>query len=403
MSNSCNPLRDAKILVVSDVTSDAEMVCGMLCAEFRHVVAATASKPVANDFDRYQPEVLILVFSTLEKTQAYDCELFRLSKLAAGLPHRTVILCSNDEMTAAYALCRQERFNDYVLFWPLVHDALRLPMAVTNAMRDMQHNKGAVTAVQAADMARQITELEDLLALQVKDGQARVQAVSRSTVRVGVGIHAAIDGFAKKIMAGGLADALAIRDSARLQHEFDQWMAQGVQPNLQDLHHQIQPLMQWVENMQNQRAARLAVAESEQADHLQPLVLVVDDSEFERKLMGKLMEESFYELAFAASGAEALGILRKKRPNLILMDLDMPVLNGLDILRKLKAAPQFADIPVMMVTGQSGKGIVVDCLQAGAVDFVVKPLEREPFLKKLDKFFSLAALRHVSQPGQGFL
>jgi CheY-like chemotaxis protein len=70
------------------------------------------------------------------------------------------------------------------------------------------------------------------------------------------------------------------------------------------------------------------------------------------------------------------------------MDLDMPVLNGLDILRKLKADPQFADIQVMMVTGQSGKGIVVDCLRAGAVDFVVKPLEREAFLKKLDRFLS---------------
>jgi CheY-like chemotaxis protein len=70
------------------------------------------------------------------------------------------------------------------------------------------------------------------------------------------------------------------------------------------------------------------------------------------------------------------------------MDLDMPVLNGLDILRKLKAAPQFASIPVMMVTGQSGKDIVVHCLQAGAVDFVVKPLEREAFLKKLDRLLT---------------
>jgi len=295
---------------VSDVVSDAEMVRGMLCAEFRNVVVATALKPVVNDFDRYQPEILIWVFSTLEKTQAYDLEFFSLSKLAPGLPHRTVILCCNEEMLAAYDLCRQERFYDYVLFWPLVHDASRLSMAVTNALRDLQHSKGAVTAVQTG---------------------------SRSAVRTGVDIQAAIDSFAKKIIGGVLA---------------------------------------------------AAVVSSKRAEHFQPLVLVVDDSEFERKLMGKLLEETFYELAFAASGVEAFSLLRKKRPDLILMDLDMPVLNGLDILRQLKATTQFADIPVMMVTGMSGKGIVVDCLQAGAVDFVVKPLERVALLKKLDRFLS---------------
>ena len=120
----------------------------------------------------------------------------------------------------------------------------------------MQHSKGAVTAAEAADMTRQIAELEGLLALQLEDGQARVQAVSQSVVRAGVTIHAAIGSFARKIMSGGLADVLVIRDSARLQHEFDQLTTQGVQPGLHALHHEMQPLMQWVEDMQGHRAAR---------------------------------------------------------------------------------------------------------------------------------------------------
>ncbi len=308
MSTSCDTLREARILVASDVAADAEMVRTMLCAEFRNVVAVTAARPVANDFDRHQPAVLVLVFNTLEKTQAFDLELFRVSKLAAGLPHRTVILCSNDEMAAAYTLCRQERFNDYVLFWPLVHDAPRLPMAVTNALRDLQHSQGVMTALQAADMTRQIAELENLLAAQLKNGQIHAQAASRSAVRAGVDIYAAIDSFAKKMLGGGLADVLVVHDSARLQQEFDQLAKQGVQPSLQALHHEMQPLMRWLEDMQAHRAARVAAtsATAKRAAQLQPLVLVVDDSEFERKLMGKLLEDTFYELAFAASGTEAI-------------------------------------------------------------------------------------------------
>jgi CheY-like chemotaxis protein len=262
-----------------------------------------------------------------------------------------------------------------------------------------------LSAAQAAEMTRQIEALEGQLALQLKNGQAQVQAISQSAVRADVDIHAAIHNFAQKIMGKGMTDVLLVRDSARLQHEFDQFTAQAVKPSFQALHHDVQPLMQWVQVMQGRRAERLAATEAaaERSRNFQPLVLVVDDSEFERKLIGKLLDETFYELAFATSGIEALGMLRQNRPDLILMDLDMPVHNGLDILRKLKASPQFADIPVMMVTGQSGKGIVVDCLQAGAVDFVVKPLEREAFVKKLERFFNPTAQQHVSPPNQGVL
>lgn len=54
----------------------------------------------------------------------------------------------------------------------------------------------------------------------------------------------------------------------------------------------------------------------------------------------------------------------------------------------IKADPQFADIPVMMMTGHSEKEVVVDCLKAGAVGFAVKPLEREPFLKRIAQFLA---------------
>lgn len=101
-----------------------------------------------------------------------------------------------------------------------------------------------------------------------------------------------------------------------------------------------------------------------------------------------LIEEELYEPIFADSGTQALNILRKRQPDLILMDLDMPGMNGLETLRRIKATPQWAAIAVMMVTGQSGKEMVVDCLKAGAVDFVVKPLDRETFLKKVARFLA---------------
>jgi CheY-like chemotaxis protein len=122
------------------------------------------------------------------------------------------------------------------------------------------------------------------------------------------------------------------------------------------------------------------------ADRYQPIVLVVDDNELERKLVGKVLDEELCELVFANSGADALALLRKLRPDLILLDVDMPDIDGLQTLCRLKQSPHLASIPVVMVTGHSEKEMVVKCLQAGAADFAVKPLERLNLLKKIRRF-----------------
>lgn len=118
-------------------------------------------------------------------------------------------------------------------------------------------------------------------------------------------------------------------------------------------------------------------------ERFQFVVLVVDDEAFERKLINQILEEELFELIFARSGGEALALLGQEQPDLVLMDLCMPGVSGLDALRRIKSSARFAAIPVMMLTGQSDKGAVLECFRAGASDFLVKPLDREVFRKKL--------------------
>ena len=125
------------------------------------------------------------------------------------------------------------------------------------------------------------------------------------------------------------------------------------------------------------------------AERFQPVVLVVDDDAFECKLVNQLMDKQLYDVIFASSGSKALGMLRKERPDLILMDMDMPGISGLETLRMLKASPAHSSIPVMMVTSHNERDVVVECLRAGAVDFVLKPLNREVFLGKITRFFAI--------------
>lgn len=179
-------------------------------------------------------------------------------------------------------------------------------------------------------------------------------------------------------------------NAVRMQQEISKLTAYDAGQQLRTLGDAVQPMGQWIDDLKQQLAPhRQSLATLQTlAQNFRPLVLMVDDEEFQQILAEELLREAPYELIFASNGAQALGVLRNRRPALILMDMMMPEMIGLETLRRLKASDLLTDIPVMMVTGQSDKALVVECLKAGAVDFVVKPLEGEVLLKKVERFLA---------------
>jgi CheY-like chemotaxis protein len=107
-----------------------------------------------------------------------------------------------------------------------------------------------------------------------------------------------------------------------------------------------------------------------------PRILVVDDDDFQHRFVERILGQVHCELAFACSGEEALQQLALAPVDLILMDVQMPGMDGLETTRKLKSMPHLAGVPVLMVSGGGEAKIVAQCLEAGAVDFVVKPFDR---------------------------
>lgn len=147
------------------------------------------------------------------------------------------------------------------------------------------------------------------------------------------------------------------------------------------------PVTQWANQLSQEFQPHFDAVRSlkAMADRTRPTVLVVDDDDddFQCKMLGKILEAENYHLVFAAGGVEALSILHKIRPDLILMDAMMPGMDGMETTRRLKAIPQFANVPVVMATGKSVGNVVTDSLKAGAIDFVVKPFDREILIGKV--------------------
>lgn len=128
--------------------------------------------------------------------------------------------------------------------------------------------------------------------------------------------------------------------------------------------------------------AALAEAPAAPAAEL-PVVLVVDDDELVLKLVGSILKNEPYRLVCVGSALEAMAALRTVRPDVILMDIEMPGMNGMQATRHIKADPRFADVPVIMITGHSGSAMVRDSFRSGAADFIVKPFDREKMISKV--------------------
>ena len=112
------------------------------------------------------------------------------------------------------------------------------------------------------------------------------------------------------------------------------------------------------------------------------LVLIVDDSPTDVHVMQKALEQHGFRTAAAADGSEGLRLAREMHPDLILMDIVMPGVNGFQATRELANDQQTRRIPVIMVTSKSQESDRVWGLRQGAVDYLVKPVATEQLVRK---------------------
>ena len=105
--------------------------------------------------------------------------------------------------------------------------------------------------------------------------------------------------------------------------------------------------------------------------HRRPAVLIVDDVPSEVVVLGEVLAPQC-EVLFATSGAEALDMARRTLPDLVILDVVMPGMDGLEVCRRLKADPRLAPIPVIFLTVQAGEGDECAGLDLGAVDYLAK-------------------------------
>ena len=118
-------------------------------------------------------------------------------------------------------------------------------------------------------------------------------------------------------------------------------------------------------------------------------ILTVDDSKTIRMIVKKAFKPYNCELFEGENGVEGLAIAAKEQPDLIILDITMPVMTGIEMLGKLKAESDLKDIPVIMLTAESGKENVMQIVKMGVKDYIVKPFKGEQLIERAKNILKL--------------
>lgn len=122
-------------------------------------------------------------------------------------------------------------------------------------------------------------------------------------------------------------------------------------------------------------------------------VLVVDDSAAIRKILQRVLRQTGMSIGTiheAGDGQEALETLRRRRIDLVLSDINMPKMDGLQLLASLRASPDWRGIPVVMITTEGGEAKVAEAVKLGASGYVRKPFTADQIKEKLTGFLETA-------------
>jgi CheY-like chemotaxis protein len=116
-------------------------------------------------------------------------------------------------------------------------------------------------------------------------------------------------------------------------------------------------------------------------------ILLVEDYKHSQIIVTRLLKKNNFEsIVVVENGAEALDQVKKQKFQLILMDMQMPVMNGFEATEKIRQLPEYKDTPIIALTAFAMKGDREKCLEAGATDYIPKPIDSQEFIEKVKHY-----------------
>jgi CheY-like chemotaxis protein len=379
------------ILIASDNEAELAEIKLHISNSYTQVYEAMNEDAAIRIFEKKRVALLLLALNSLHKAETFYLKLFHACEHIYEIPHQVIVFVTRSELERAYELCLREIFHSFVIIRPLLSEHF-LRLAVRHAFEKREAHttiqRGRKMMQRLAEHVEHMrSEFDQLMADNkvLREQQHSAQRGLANSINSRLGI------FRDSLMEPEMKDVVTVHDFEALHREFERLRGGEIISQLEYYHDQMDmALDSWTGNLEKQLnlLERASVDAKEVKQSHTPLILIIDDDDIQRHMLSTLLAAEGYTVLEAASGNEGMGVLLAKLPDLVFLDYEMPDLDGLSLLRKARMSPHLKDMPVIMLTGHSEKEVVKLCVQNGANDYLVKPVNAERLREHLAKFIS---------------
>ena len=376
----------ARVLVLGDGVADMVALVAELRRHFKQVDSLVPDPDGQAGPEQQAADVLVLAFRELDQAQPY-CKAMGAAEPALS-PQRSVLLCKAEDCATALEMCKRQYFDDYVAYWSTAQDPTRLTMSVWLAARAaLTLRRSGEAGARLLSHAKQLGDLDRKITHEIDMGEKQAATTHDSMLDLEQKLAKANDQFADHLIRGGANAAVEVKDCAALQRDLAQFKAQQLDLARAASEQGINPMNTWARQLRGKVEPSLAASRAfaTQVRQARPTLLVIGDNDTSRGLLTPSLRSLGYDPVVARDANHVLAQLARTRPNAILMDLVASPSEAVSLTRQLKALPDIAHIPIIILSGDSRRETLLSSIRAGASDFIAKPFTHEILRVKLGK------------------
>ena len=341
-------------------------------------------------FDRHPCEVIVLCHQKVENAERFYMSLVMLSEKGMEFPHQVILLCDGKEVDKAYALCRSEIFNDYLIIKPLF-DIYRLKYAIKLALHRLEHE----------DTKKQMEHKLEVLMSKIESMKGDMESYFETAqyadeikehIEAGAALSfdSAIEKMREKIVDIKQVNAMSESDKKEFEQSYKK-MTDDISKQVKSEAPTYSKYNNWKADLETKSESisdkTQSIMDSSKDNETKIKVLIVEDEAVNQKMMSLILKKEGFDVKVADDGLSAIKLAKKWLPSLIFMDIRMPKMNGLKVTQHLKAIPEFEDAHIIMLTAHDNRAVMKECLKAGASDYLVKPAKKSDIIQRLDLMF----------------
>ncbi|MBW8183428.1 response regulator [Shewanella nanhaiensis] len=394
--------RHPKVIMIFDNEDDILGAASIIAEQVEDYRTLSASVNIGEKIKELKPSVILFALATVEKS----IELYTkvITDKSLDYPHQSILLCKNRESGVAFRCCIKGLFDNYFVYQPL-YEKFRLKMIVHNGLLISQ-----TTEQYIGYQEEQLENVDKDLAQLIDDGGACKQSLLNSIDKCKKSLNKSNEAMIEKEV-DTKQDTRQLIDKINKQH-IEPLLAElecNIKSTLDSMINQLIAKQDGLTDLKEQTSLKnrvqvpdqakiieaLALTPTQQASHNDAIeqtelkkILVVEDNQIYRNMLVNILKKEQFNVDAADDGLHALKKIKQNNYSLVLMDLFMPNLDGINTTIQIKSASGGKKLPIIALTGNKNKELIKTWAEQGLKGYILKPSSKSEILEAVHRIIN---------------